>query len=68
MRIGFPTLLALLFIGLKLGHQIVWPWIWVLSPIWIPVAIGLSIAGFALVMAVITGQVRGFRIKKGRSR
>lgn len=34
--IGFTGLLAILFIGLKLGDVITWPWIWVLSPIWIP--------------------------------
>lgn len=33
--IGFGGLLAILFIGLKLGHVINWPWIWVLAPVWI---------------------------------
>ena len=33
--IGFPGLLTLLFIGLKLGHVIDWRWVWVLSPLWI---------------------------------
>lgn len=32
---GFPSLLTLLFIGLKLTGYIDWSWIWVLSPIWI---------------------------------
>lgn len=46
--IGFGGALALLFIGLKLGKVIDWPWIWVLSPIWIPLVIitlVISIAG-----------------------
>jgi len=34
-RVGITDLLALLFIGLKLSHIIFWPWVWVLSPIWI---------------------------------
>lgn len=33
--IGFTGLLAILFIGLKLGSVINWSWVWVLSPIWI---------------------------------
>ena len=33
--IGFSGLLTVLFIGLKLTGFISWPWIWVLSPIWI---------------------------------
>jgi hypothetical protein len=37
--IGFGGALALLFIGLKLGGVINWSWWWVLSPIWIPLAL-----------------------------
>lgn len=37
MNIGFPGLLTLLFIGLKLGGVISWSWVWVLSPLWIGV-------------------------------
>ena len=37
--IGFAGLLAILFIGLKLGGVITWPWIWVLAPLWIGVAV-----------------------------
>ena len=33
--LSFASGLALLFIGLKLGHVISWPWLWVLSPLWI---------------------------------
>lgn len=33
--IGFPSLLTILFIGLKLGGVISWSWLWVLSPLWI---------------------------------
>ena len=32
---GFTSLLAILFIGLKLTGSIDWSWWWVLSPIWI---------------------------------
>lgn len=33
--LNFSTLLAVLFIGLKLGHVIDWSWWWVLAPLWI---------------------------------
>lgn len=32
--VGFPSLLGLLFIGLRLAGLIDWPWWVVLSPIW----------------------------------
>lgn len=37
--IGFWGLLCLVFITLKLIGVISWPWVWVLSPIWINVII-----------------------------
>jgi hypothetical protein len=37
----FVSLLAVLFIGLKLTGYIAWPWLWVLSPIRIPAALAL---------------------------
>lgn len=33
------VLLTVLFVGLKLAHVIAWSWWWVLSPIWLPIAI-----------------------------
>jgi hypothetical protein len=35
MKIGLPTLLTVLFVGLKLGNVITWPWVWVVAPIWV---------------------------------
>lgn len=32
---SFSSLLAVLFIGLKLTHNIDWSWVWVLSPLWL---------------------------------
>ncbi len=32
---SFVELLAILFIGLKLGNVIDWSWWWVFSPLWI---------------------------------
>jgi len=39
--LDFLGLLTILFIGLKLGNVIHWPWVWVLSPIWISMSIWL---------------------------
>ncbi len=35
----FSQALGIMFIGLKMTGHISWPWIWVLSPVWIGVAL-----------------------------
>jgi len=42
--IGFCSLLCVAFIVLKLCKVIEWSWIWILSPLWIPIAIVLVLA------------------------
>ena len=37
--IGFCGLLTIVFIVLKLLKIISWSWLWVLSPLWMPIAI-----------------------------
>ena len=37
------TLLTVLFVGLKLTNHIDWSWWWVLSPLWISLAIGILV-------------------------
>jgi hypothetical protein len=56
--IGFTGLLAVLFIGLKLGHVIDWPWLWVLSPLWIPVALVLGVGAVVGIVYLIVKAVR----------
>lgn len=56
--IGFGGALALLFIGLKLGGAIDWPWLWVLSPLWIPLAVVVAILVVGGVVAVTASVVR----------
>jgi uncharacterized protein (DUF983 family) len=51
----FPSLLTILFIGLKLTGHITWSWWWVLSPLWISALIGLTIFAIVLIIAVATG-------------
>ncbi len=51
--IGFCGLLTILFIALKLTGVVAWSWLWVLSPIWIPVAIFLAFLIIAIMIIVI---------------
>ena len=55
MKITFPMLLGLLFIGLKLGHAIAWSWWWVLLPLYGPLAIVLLALGLVLAVCVFAG-------------
>jgi hypothetical protein len=56
--IGFPGLLTVLFIGLKLTGYITWPWVWVLSPMWISALIFLAIVAVVLIVGIITGSFK----------
>ena len=53
--IGFTGLLTVLFVGLKLTGHIAWPWIWVLSPIWISFLLVIAIAAIMLAIALVIG-------------
>jgi hypothetical protein len=53
--IGFTGLLTVLFVGLKLTGYIAWPWIWVLSPLWISFLLFIAIIGIMLAVALATG-------------
>ena len=41
--IGLGGLLTVLFIGLKLTHYIDWSWVWVLSPLWLPLSVVIGV-------------------------
>ena len=49
--IGFSSLLAILFITLKLTGVITWSWLWVLAPIWIPFVIIVFILASIVIIA-----------------
>jgi len=53
LNIGFPGLLALVFITLKLLGKITWSWWWVLCPLWIPLALFVLIIGAIVGLKVI---------------
>lgn len=48
--IGFCDLLTIVFIVLKLYGVIQWSWLWVLSPIWIPTALAITILLFIIIV------------------
>lgn len=53
--VGFLGLLAILFIGLKLGNVITWSWWWVLAPLWGPfaaAAVALAVLAVQMVWAL----------------
>ena len=50
---GFCSVLTLIFITLKLLGTITWSWWWVLSPLWIPLAIVAGIFTIVACFAVI---------------
>ena len=58
--IGFGSLLTLLFIALKLTGYITWSWLWVLCPLWFPLAFILSIMLILLITAGIVNLFTKF--------
>jgi hypothetical protein len=67
-KLGFLTALTLLFVGLKLGGVLTWPWIWVLMPIIAPMILGLAALLFALAGAGATAFVVGAYQSQSRIR
>lgn len=49
---GVLSILLVAFIVLKLCGVIAWSWLWVLSPLWIPIALVLVIL---LIVGIIVG-------------
>lgn len=53
IKANIPTLLTLLFTILKLTGMIRWSWIWVLSPLWIGMIIGLVLLAIAGILIAL---------------
>jgi hypothetical protein len=49
----FLSLLTVLLAGLKLTHHIVWSWLWVVSPLWLPIAIMLALIIIVIILNII---------------
>lgn len=59
--IGFAGLLTILFIGLKLGGVgavATWSWWWVLSPLWIGLALWLAVVFLIFFFGLLVAIVR----------
>ncbi len=52
---GFSGWLTILFVGLKLTGHIAWPWVWVLSPLWISALLALLVISIVVIIAVVAG-------------
>ena len=52
--VGFSGLLTIVFIALKLTGNITWPWVWVLSPLWISFLLGVAILSIVFLIAFWT--------------
>ena len=55
--IGFIGLLTIVFITLKLTGYIAWSWLWVLSPLWLPISVVISVAAFGFIVVFIWSWV-----------
>ena len=53
--IGFVGLLTIVFVVLKLCKVINWNWLWVLSPVWISIALLIVIVVIMLIYAKKVG-------------
>ena len=51
--IGFFGLLTIIFITLKLTNYIAWSWLWVLAPLWMPLAMVVAILALVCFVLII---------------
>ena len=57
ISIGLGTILGVVFLILKLVGVIAWPWIWVLAPFWIGIALFLIVFIITLLFAGIISKL-----------
>ena len=53
---GLALILFVVFLVLKLTHVIDWKWLWVASPIWLPIAAALGIGLVSMLIAYILNR------------
>jgi len=56
---GLGTILFLIFLVLKLINYIDWSWWWVTAPLWLPIALFLTIAILGVLGMVILAKLIG---------
>lgn len=54
--ISFVSLLAIVFIVLKLCDVITWSWWWVLAPIWIPFGVAMVLIVIGLLLKGLSNE------------
>lgn len=54
--VDFSTVLTIVFVSLKLTGNIAWPWVWVLSPLWISGLVAVVFLAIASVLAYLTSK------------
>ena len=52
--IGISSTIGVVFIILKLCKVIAWPWLWVLCPFWIPLAVIVLVIGILALVTVVS--------------
>lgn len=57
--VNIVSLFGLLFVGLKLTGHIGWPWVWVLAPFWVPIAIICFLAFIAAIVYAFASSKSG---------
>lgn len=62
MKCLFVSLLTIAFIVLKLCNVIDWSWWWVLSPLWIYVALNIATLIIIVIILVIKDLIKGRRL------
>ena len=46
----------LIFLVLKLTNLIDWSWMWVLSPLWLPITVILAVLGLSVIVSFIASN------------
>lgn len=51
------SLLCICFVVLKLTGHIAWSWLWVLSPLWLPITVVMCVCLVIIIIAFIYGTI-----------
>jgi hypothetical protein len=65
--LSLSAVLFIVFLVLKLTGNIDWSWWWVTSPLWIPLAFGLSIVGIVF-LTIIVALIFGASVEDIKSK
>lgn len=52
---GLLGMLTVAFVVLKLTHYIAWSWLWVLAPLWLPLAVFVGAVVFGFIVTCLLG-------------